>query len=111
APGLHPAVRAGLTAAALQAAHAVGYVNAGTIEFLVQGEGATAQFYFLEMNTRLQVEHPITEAVTGIDLVQAQLRIASGEPLAWRQDDVRLQGHALECRVYAEDSVRLLPQS
>ena len=111
APGLAASVRDGLTRAALRAARAVGYVNAGTIEFLVQGEGADASFHFLEMNTRLQVEHPITEAVTGIDLVQAQLRIASGEPLPWRQEDIGLHGHAIECRVYAEDSERLLPQS
>ena len=111
APDLSPAVRERLTRAAVDAARAVGYVNAGTIEFLLQGEGDAAEFYFLEMNTRLQVEHPITEAVTGVDLVQAQLRIAGGEPLPFRQDDLALNGHAIECRIYAEDSVRLLPQS
>ncbi len=111
AADLSPNVRDRLTRAALDAARAVGYVNAGTIEFLLQGEGDAARFYFLEMNTRLQVEHPVTEAVTGIDIVQSQLRIASGEPLPFRQDDVRLDGHAIECRLYAEDSVRLLPQS
>ncbi len=86
--------------AAVRAAHAANYRNAGTVEFLVD---ATGNFYFLEMNTRLQVEHPVTEMVTGIDLVQAQLRIADGEPLRYRQEDIVLRGAALECRVYAED--------
>jgi acetyl-CoA/propionyl-CoA carboxylase biotin carboxyl carrier protein len=111
APNLAPRVRDELTRAAVQAARAVGYVNAGTIEFLLQGEGDAAQFYFLEMNTRLQVEHPITEAITGVDLVQLQLRIAAGEALGFAQADVKTNGHAIECRIYAEDSVRLLPQS
>ncbi|MBI4518664.1 MAG: acetyl-CoA carboxylase biotin carboxylase subunit [Deltaproteobacteria bacterium] len=99
-PALTPDLRAQMTAAALAAAHAVNYSNAGTVEFLLDHDG---RFYFLEMNTRLQVEHPITELVTGVDLVQAQLRIAAGEPLWLRQDDIRPRGHALECRVYAED--------
>ncbi len=111
APDLAPAVRDALTRAAVATARAVGYVNAGTIEFLLHGTGEAAAFYFLEMNTRLQVEHPITEAVTGIDLVQAQIGIAAGEPLPFAQEDVRVDGHAIECRVYAEDSERLLPQS
>jgi acetyl-CoA carboxylase biotin carboxylase subunit len=99
-PGVSPALRAQLTAAAVAAARSVGYTNAGTVEFLVTDAG---EFYFLEMNTRLQVEHPITEWVTGVDLVQAQIRIAAGAPLWLGQDDVVARGHAIECRVYAED--------
>jgi acetyl-CoA carboxylase biotin carboxylase subunit len=111
APRLTPGVRARLTEAALAAGRAVGYINAGTIEFLLEGEGDDARFYFLEMNTRLQVEHPITEAITGFDLVRAQLLVASGEPLSFTQADVHATGHAVECRIYAEDSRRLLPQA
>jgi acetyl/propionyl-CoA carboxylase alpha subunit len=94
-------LRERMGAAAVAAARAVGYVNAGTIEFIVD---ADENFYFLEMNTRLQVEHPITEAVTGIDLAQAQIRIAAGERLWFGQGDVSQRGHAIECRVYAEDA-------
>ncbi len=111
APTLTPAVRARLTTAALTAARAAGYVNAGTVEFLLTGDGDAAAFYFLEMNMRLQVEHPVTEAITGLDLVRAQLLVAGGEPLPFTQDEIVARGHAVECRIYAEDSRRLLPQS
>jgi len=99
-PAVGPALRQRMTDAALAAARCVGYRNAGTVEFLLAPDGA---FYFLEMNTRLQVEHPITELVTGIDLVHAQLRIAAGEPLWLQQADITPRGHAIECRVCAED--------
>jgi acetyl-CoA carboxylase biotin carboxylase subunit len=110
-PTVAAGVRDRMTRAAIEAARAVGYVNAGTVEFLLRGHGESAEFYFLEMNTRLQVEHGVTEAVTGLDLVQTQLAVAAGERLPFEQADVRLEGHAVECRVYAEDSARLLPQS
>ncbi len=107
-PTVTPEIRERMTRAAVAAAQAVGYVNAGTIEFLLSGN----DFYFLEMNTRLQVEHPITEAITGVDLVRAQLLVAAGEALPFRQDDLQVRGHAVECRVYAEDpAAGFLPQS
>ena len=111
APALAPGVRRRLADAAVAAARAVNYVNAGTVEFLLEGDGDDARFYFLEINTRLQVEHPITEAITGLDLVREQLRIADGAPISFQQTDLTQRGHAIECRVYAEDSRRLLPQS
>ena len=111
APTLSPGVRARITAAGVAAGRAVGYVNAGTVEFLLEGAGDDARFYFLEMNTRLQVEHPVTELVTGLDLVSVQLRVASGEPLPFTQSDISATGHAVECRVYAEDARTLLPQA
>jgi acetyl-CoA carboxylase biotin carboxylase subunit len=111
-PGLTESVRARMTEAAVAAARAAGYVNAGTIEFLLEGSGDEARFYFLEMNTRLQVEHPVTEAVTGIDLVRAQFVVASGGRLPWTQRDITGRGHAIECRVYAEDpDSGFLPQA
>ncbi len=108
-PALTPRLRAAMGDAAVAAARAAGYQNAGTIEFLLEGDGDDARFYFLEMNTRLQVEHPITEETTGVDLVELQLRIAAGQPLGLAQDGIRQDGHAIECRVYAEDPQTFLP--
>jgi len=98
--------------AAVSIARAAGYHNAGTVEFLLEGTGDEARFYFLEMNTRLQVEHPITEQVTGVDLVQAQIAVASGLPVPWPQQSLRQRGHAMEARIYAEDAAHHdLPQA
>lgn len=102
-PAVTPNIRERMAAAALRLAGAVNYTGAGTVEFIL---GPDRQFYFLEMNTRLQVEHPVTELVTGIDLVHQQLRIARGEPLAFGQGDIMQRGHAIECRLYAEDPAR-----
>jgi len=103
APSLGDAERARLHAAALDAARAIGYTNAGTVEFVVGDDG---QFHFIEMNARIQVEHSVSEAVTGINLIKEQIRIASGEPLGLTQDDVQVRGHAIECRLNAEDPQR-----
>jgi acetyl-CoA carboxylase biotin carboxylase subunit len=99
-PGLKPETREAMGVAAKSLARAAGYSNAGTVEFLVDREG---RFYFIEVNTRIQVEHPVTEAVTGIDLIKEQIRIASGEPLGYRQEDIQFRGAAIECRINAED--------
>jgi acetyl-CoA carboxylase biotin carboxylase subunit len=99
-------LRTRMTQAALRAARAVDYVNAGTIEFLLD---VTGEFYFIEMNTRIQVEHPVTEMVTGIDLIKEQIRVSAGEPMSFGQDDLKIQGHAIECRINAEDSDTFAP--
>jgi 3-methylcrotonyl-CoA carboxylase alpha subunit len=105
-PFVDEALRQRMGQAAVAAARAVGYQNAGTVEFIVAPDGS---FHFMEMNTRLQVEHPVTELVTGLDLVEWQLRVAAGEPLPAAQDDLRQSGHAFEVRIYAEDPDNGLP--
>ncbi|MET0742348.1 MAG: acetyl/propionyl/methylcrotonyl-CoA carboxylase subunit alpha [Microvirga sp.] len=108
APGMNPDMREAMGHAAVEAARAVGYVGAGTVEFIADGrEGLRAdRFYFMEMNTRLQVEHPVTEAITGLDLVELQFRAAAGERLPFDQSQIRIDGHAVEARLYAEDPER-----
>ncbi len=106
-PVVAPELRAQMGEAAVKLARAAGYANAGTVEFLVVPSSHNKlglEFFFLEMNTRLQVEHPVTEMVTGLDLVKEQIRLAAGEKLGWRQDDIHWRGHAIECRIYAEDA-------
>src|SRR5499426_63553 len=105
-PAISDETRAGLYKAALTVANAVNYVSAGTVEFLVASDGA---FYFIEMNTRIQVEHPVTEMLTGLDIVREQIRIASGEPLGYKQKDIEFRGHAIECRINAEDPDHFIP--
>jgi len=105
-PAMTPDLRARMGEAAVRLARSVKYRGAGTVEFLLDGEG---NFYFMEMNTRIQVEHPVTEMVTGIDLVKAQIRIAAGEPLSLSQEDIFLRGHSIECRINAEDPETFVP--
>ncbi|GAC1651179.1 MAG: acetyl-CoA carboxylase biotin carboxylase subunit [Herpetosiphon sp.] len=107
-PALSEGLRAEMGAAAVRVARSVGYTNAGTVEFMLDREG---RYYFLEMNTRLQVEHPVTEAITGLDLVQMQIAVAAGLPLPLQQSDVTLRGHAIEARIYAEDPRTMLPSA
>ena len=114
APGMTDAVRTAMGAAAVRAAEAIGYAGAGTVEFIVDGSDGLKPdgFWFMEMNTRLQVEHPVTEEITGVDLVEWQLRVASGEALPAAQEDLTITGHAFEARLYAEDAARrFMPQT
>ncbi|MBI2992971.1 MAG: acetyl-CoA carboxylase biotin carboxylase subunit [Gammaproteobacteria bacterium] len=105
APGIDPKMRRRIGERCVDACKDIGYRGAGTMEFLYQD----GQFYFIEMNTRIQVEHPITEMITGVDIVKEQLRIANGDPLSYRQDDIQFRGHAIECRINAEDPDTFMP--
>jgi len=98
---LEPETRRRMCEAAVRLVKAADYTNAGTVEFIVDREG---HFYFIELNARIQVEHPVTEMVTGVDLIKAQIRVAAGEPLPWAQEDIQTQGAAIECRINAEDT-------
>lgn len=104
-PAITPKMRKKMGEVAVAAAKAVKYKNAGTIEFIVSGD----KFFFMEMNTRIQVEHPVTEMVTGIDLIKEQIKVASGIPLGFRQDDIKINGHSFECRINAEDPIKFTP--
>ncbi len=106
APGISDAIRQKVYDSCVKACQEIGYVGAGTFEFLFEDD----KFYFIEMNTRVQVEHPVSEMITGIDIVKEQLRIAGGHPLSFRQEDIKMTGHAFECRINAEDPISFLPQ-
>jgi acetyl-CoA carboxylase biotin carboxylase subunit len=106
APGISDAIRQKVYSSCVKACQEIGYIGAGTFEFLFEDD----KFYFIEMNTRVQVEHPVSEMITGIDIVKEQLRIAGGHPLSFRQEDVKMTGHAFECRINAEDPISFLPQ-
>ena len=106
APGISDAIRQKVYSACVKACQEIGYLGAGTFEFLFEDD----KFYFIEMNTRVQVEHPVSEMITGIDIVKEQLRIAGGYPLSFRQEDIKMTGHAFECRINAEDPISFLPQ-
>ncbi len=105
APGITPEQREAIGAVCVDACNRIGYEGAGTFEFLYDD----GEFYFIEMNTRIQVEHPVTEAITGVDLIKQQLLIASGEKLQIKQSDIKIMGHAIECRINAEDSKTFMP--
>ena len=103
APNLSTEIRRSICESAVRLIKSAGYTNAGTVEFIADRKG---NFYFIEANARIQVEHPVTEMVTGIDLIKAQLRVAAGEPLPWKQEDIQVKGCAIECRINAEDPSR-----
>jgi acetyl-CoA carboxylase biotin carboxylase subunit len=105
APGITAEQRAALGARCVRACQEINYSGAGTFEFLYQD----GEFFFIEMNTRVQVEHPVTEMITSVDIVREQVRIAAGEPLAWSQDEIQIRGHAMECRINAEDPSNFMP--
>lgn len=106
-PSVPPEVREKMGQVSVKAASSIGYIGAGTFEFIFDNN--TKEFFFMEMNTRLQVEHPVTEAVTGVDLVREQINVAAGNKLSWKQEDIKLEGHAIECRICAEDPETFIP--